>query len=216
MASNKSILQRIEEVEVQVHGLRNIATAIQNVQSAGRSTLAIVDALIREVGDLLLGDGGGQKLDQKIHERLLESQRQAIKQQQLEQKKILDGLVASGQMISSPNVTSGSVLILNEYQVSVVKEGDKEVENLALTQEQVQVHISALHPELAKKLEGQPLGASVRDGDFDVKIVGIYDVKAPGQETQLPALSEPVDPVPVTDPTPSEFDPSLPTPRDNS
>lgn len=189
---SKSILQRLEEVEVQVQGMRAAQAAVQNVQAAGRQTLAILQALIKEVGVLILGEEtGAEELDKRIHQNLLNAQQAFVKQRQAEQKKVLARLVEGGQLVSAPSISKESILELTEYQVIKTKEGEQEVETKQVSQEYVQLHISQLDPKLADQFLGQALGFELRDTDFELKVIGIYepkpvDAEAPAAEAQAP------------------------------
>lgn len=183
---SKSILQRLEELEVQVQQLRTMGAQTQNAQTVGRQTLAIVQALIKEVGVAIFGENGAKTLDERIYKNLQEAQQAAVKQRQADQKRIVEDMVKSGQLKASEVVTDESILALTESQIFPPKEGDT-AESKSVTQEYVQLHISQLDPKLAEAFKGKASGFELRDGDFELKIVGIFD---PVPSDQQPAVSD--------------------------
>ncbi len=188
--SNKSILQRIEEAEVKIQGIVGLGAATQNIQSAQRQTLAILAALIQEVGETLLGENGGEKLDRKIHERLLEQQRQYVQGKIGEQKQRLAALVENGQIVPGASVTKDSILVLQESTIVKVKEGDAEVEAKKVQQEYLQLHIFQLLQEnqkIGEDLLGKSVGYEFRDGDYELKVLEIFEPKAAEPAADLPS-----------------------------
>lgn len=178
--SNKSILQRIEEAEVKIQGLTGIGAATQNIQAAQRQTLAILAALIQEVGETLLGEQGGEKLDRKIHERLLEQQRQFVQGKIADQRRTLQGLIDGGQVVPGQAVTEKSILVLQESLVTKTGEGEAAVETKKVQQEYLQMHIAQLFQEnqkIGEELVGKSTGYEFRDDDYELKVLAIYEPK---------------------------------------
>lgn len=202
--TNKSILQRMDEVEVQIQGLRGISAAVQNIQSAQRQTLAILAAFIQEMG--------GAELDKKIHERLLDQQRQFVEGKIAEQKKVLTDLQASGQLVAGAEVTRDSILVLQEAQVVKTKQGEEEVEQRNVTQPYLQMHIAQLLNEdekIGTDLLGKSLGYEYRNADYSLKVVEIYEPAKVTPLTEPAASAE----TPASDDGVKQPDASTPDPE---
>lgn len=204
MASNKSILQRTEELEQQVLGFRSVAGTVQQLQGATNKILAILAAFIQEMG--------GAELDKRIEERLIQQQQEFMAKRLEDQKRVLGELVKNGTLITLPAVTKDSIITFQEFQSTPAPEGSPEgtAATLQLTQDYVQLHITQLDPQVIAKVLDQPVGTSVELNGFVLKITGIY-----GTNPTPPTVSEPpVDPTPAaqgTDAPPA--DTPAPTPE---
>jgi hypothetical protein len=203
--SNKSILQRIEEAEVKIQGLTGLGAATQNIQAAQRQTLGILAALIQEVGETLLGEQGGEKLDRKIHERLLEQQRQFVQGKIADQRRTLQALIDAGQIVPGQAVTENSILVLQESLVTKTGEGEAAVETKKVQQEYLQMHIAQLFQEnqkIGEELVGKSVGYEFRDGDYELKVLALYEPKTVSPLTESSGEAEvPPAPAPTTDTT---------------
>ncbi len=191
-APNKSILQRVEEIEIQLQTTRGFQAALQNLQQATRQTLGIVGAFIQEMG--------GDELDKRIAQRMADQQEAFEKARLDEQRKMLEDLVKTGQLGVAESVSKDAVVTFKQFQIETVKGVAGEDGVVApdttketLTDEYTQLHFSQIPAEVSAKLVGLKAGESFTDAvnGYRVEIINSY-------------TPQPAKPVTTTDVPPAE------------